>query len=559
MASAEQTNHAIPRTWRIAVSSLVGGLLALRGVARRVWRVAAALGVSGLVALLAYLLGLEQKQIISVSIFIVIIMATLLFWKFRLAIAFVGIGALMGCNVLTLPTFIEECKLDVILFLVGMMVTVGVLKELGLFTWIIQSVIALKSMTGWMFVAIIVFLGAFMACAVDEVTSIVFVATLIFQVCDTLKVRPIPFLIIAVMGTNVGSSGTMLGNPVGILIGQNVNPPLTFIDFLNWSFPIMLVALAATLGVLMWWFRADVRLLGERLEARRELGLGLGPLVKVPYKRGLAILVGMIGFIALHHHIERRLGLAPNTVLIVAPLVIAGLLMMWRHERARHYIEADVEWWTLLFFMMLFAVAGTLEETYVTVRVADSFQQTFGSGSPILIPLIIGISAIGSAFVDNIVFVAAFVPVVDKLQSTPLVWALLLGTCLGGNITMIGSTANIVALGMLEKRYRTSIHFLDWLKVGAAVGLVTGIIAWAGIALLAPYMPTVGQRREKIMMHHRLDSGIPRGLDIQREPAESGHSQSRTCQRTSRCRGQSAKPAGGAISRRTPFAQATGA
>ncbi|OHB64110.1 MAG: hypothetical protein A2Y77_11525 [Planctomycetes bacterium RBG_13_62_9] len=476
------------------------------GVLRRLLRPGLMLIVSGLAALLGWSLGLDRLQVISVSMFIVIIMATLLFWQFRLAIAFVGIGALMGSNVLTLPTFIQECKLDVILFLVGMMVTVGVLKELGLFTWIIQSVIGLKGMTGWTFVAIIVFLGAFMACVVDEVTSIVFVATLVFQVCDTLKVRPIPFLIIAVMGTNVGSSGTMLGNPVGILIGQNAEPPLSFVDFLTWSFPIMLVSLVATLGILMWWFRADIRLLTERLHARRQLGLGLGPLVRVPYKRSLAILIGMIGFIATHHYLERRLGLEPNTVLIVAPLVIAGLLMMWRHTRARHYIEADVEWWTLLFFMMLFAVAGTLEHTQVTVRIADSFGNVFGDRPVVLVPLVILLSAIGSAFVDNIVFVAAFLPIVNKLEQTPLLWALVLGTCFGGNITMIGSTANIVALGMLEKRYRTSIYFLHWLKIGAIVGLVTGLIAWVGVAILAPHMPTVQERLERIKPHQLLQT-----------------------------------------------------
>lgn len=252
------------------------------------------ISVSALVGLLAWAGKLEQQQIISCSIFIMIIMATLLFWKFRLAIAFVGIGVLMCTSVLDLPTFIRECKLDIILFLVGMMVTVGVLKELGLFTWIIQLVINTPKMTGPVFVTIIVFLGAFMACAVDEVTSIVFVVTLIFQVCDTLKVRPIPFVIIAVMGTNIGSSGTMLGNPVGILIGQNAVPPLNFVDFVTWSFPIMLVTLCVSLGVFLYWFRRDIQLLSERLKTRREMGLGLGPLIKIPYRRGLGILAGAL-------------------------------------------------------------------------------------------------------------------------------------------------------------------------------------------------------------------------------------------------------------------------
>jgi len=461
-------------------------------------RPAALLAVTALVAALTHHLHFDRSQVISCSIFIMIIMATLLFWTFRLAIAFVGIGALMGSNVLNLPTFVVECKIDVILFLVGMMVTVGVLKELGLFTWIIQTVISTSKMSGAVFVMIIVFLSAFMACVVDEVTSIVFVATLIFQVCDTVKVRPVPFIMIAVMATNVGSSGTMLGNPIGILIGQNAQPPLLFLDFITWSFPIMLVTLCVSLGVLVYWFRRDIKLLSLRLDERREIGLGLGPLVRVPYRRGLSILVGMIGFIALHHNLEVWLGLAPNTILIVAPLVIAGLLMIWRHERARHYIENDVEWWTLLFFMMLFAVAGTLAHTDVTGRIAQRFTAVFGDRPAILTPIIIAISALGSAFVDNIVFVAAFMPIVNKLGHTPLIWALLQGACLGGNITMIGSTANIVALGMLEKRYRLHINFWQWFKIGAVMGVVSCLVAWGCIALMAPHMPTKAQRMQNV-------------------------------------------------------------
>jgi len=460
------------------------------------------LTVAGVVAVLANGLGLERPQVISSSIFIMIVMATLLFWKFRLAIAFLGIGALLGCNVLDLETFIEESKLEVILFLVGMMVTVGVLKELGLFTWVIQSVISAQSMTGKRFIVVVCFLGAFMACAVDEVTSIVFVATLIFQVCDTLKLKPTPFIIVAVLATNIGSSGTMLGNPVGIFIGQNAQPPLTFVDFLQWSFPIMIVSLVMTLFLLLFYYRKEIALLDDRLRARREMGLGLGPLVQIPYKRGLAILAGMIVFIALHHSIERWLGLAPNTMLMVAPLIVAGILMIWRHERARHYIEADVEWWTLLFFMMLFAVAGTLEHTGVTRRMADGFAGVFGTNTTVLIPVVMVIAALGSAFVDNIVFVAAFMPVVNELAQTPLVWALLLGACYGGNITMIGSTANIVALGMLEKRYRAHILFAEWLKVGALVGIVSGLLAWGGVTLLAPYMPSTAERVARAAAQH---------------------------------------------------------
>jgi Na+/H+ antiporter NhaD/arsenite permease-like protein len=211
--------------------------------------------------------------------------------------------------------------------------------------------------------------------------------------------------------------------------------------------------------------------------------------VRVPYQRGLVIFLVTVGVIAVHHRIEALLGLEQNTVLMAAPLAIAGVLMVWRRQRAKHYIEVEVDWWELLFFMMLFAKAGALEHTGVAARVAADFATTFQGVPGLLLPVILGISAIGSAFVDNVVFVAAFVPVVRELHATPLWWALLFGACLGGNMTMIGSAANIIAIGVLEKRHRRRVHFMQWLKVGVVVALVTCLVAWAGLSLLAPHMP----------------------------------------------------------------------
>ena len=462
------------------------GALSARGVAVRV---ALLLATSLLASWLAQRAGFEPAQVVSVGTFLAIILTTLLFWKLRLAVAFLGVAVLLGCRVLTLKSFIESTQLEIILFLVGMMITVGALKELGFFTWIIQSVIGMRNMTGPLFVVSLVFLSALMSCVVDEVTSIVFVSALVFQVCDALKVRATPFLIIAVLATNIGSSGTMLGNPVGILIGYRAG--LTFEDFMVWAFPVMLVSVCAGLGVVLVYYRRQIAELTERLRARRLMGLGLGPLVQVRYRRGLLILLALIAMVGSHHRLERLLDLQTNTMLIVAPLVVAGVLMVWRRHRARHYVEAEVEWWTLLFFMMLFAVAGTLERTGVTTRIATDFTRSFAGRGGLLLPVILFTSAVGSAFLDNVVFVAAMSPLVKELGSTALWWALLFGACFGGNITMIGSTANIVALGMLEKRYRAGVHFLEWLKVGALVGLVTCLVAWAALTLLAPLMPAL--------------------------------------------------------------------
>jgi len=197
-------------------------------------------------------------------------------------------------------------------------------------------------------------------------------------------------------------------------------------------------------------------------------------------------------FIASHHSLEGALGLDKNSILLIAPLICAGVIMIMRHDRARHYVEHEVDWWTLLFFMLLFAVAGTLEYTGVTVFMAQHFQHSFGDSLAVLVPLILTITALGSAFVDNVVFVAAFSPIIKELSialpAMPLWWALLFGACFGGNITMIGSTANIVALGMLEKHSKTHVTFFAWLKIGLLSSIVSCLIAWLSLMILGPYM-----------------------------------------------------------------------
>jgi len=246
------------------------------------------IGISLLMGMLASYSGMhEQKQVLAISIFTLIISATLMFWNFRLAIAFVGMAIILGGKVLTLEQFINSAELDIILFLIGMMTLVGVLKDLGLFSWIIQLVISMKHMTGRLFIITVIIISALMASIVDEVTSIVFMLALIFQVCDTLKVKPTPYVIISVVATNVGSSGTMLGNPIGILIGTKAG--FSFVDFVIWASPIMLISLMITLVVVLIWFRKDINLLTERLEARRKMQAGLGPLIEIPYKKGLII------------------------------------------------------------------------------------------------------------------------------------------------------------------------------------------------------------------------------------------------------------------------------
>ena len=435
--------------------------------------------------------AMTLEQSTACAVFISIIFGTLFFWGFRLAIAFLGLAVLLFNKSLDIPTFVTSSSLEVILFLVGMMVIVGALRDLGFFTWIVQLIVSMPNLSGRKFIFVTAVASALLACAVDEVTSIIFISTLIFQVSDRLKLNPTPYILIAVLATNIGSAGTMMGNPVGIFIGTKGQ--LTFGDFMVWSFPLMLVALFSTIGLLLWYFRKDMDAFDVSLKERLERGLSIAPVVRVPYKRGLVLITLTILAIASHHQTEELLGLAKNSVLLVMPLICAGIVMILKPDRARHYIEKEVDWWTLIFFMLLFAVAGTLEHTHVDQVMANGFSKIAGKTPATLVPFIFTVSAFGSAFVDNVIFVAAFSPVIEQLavnvKDLPLWWSLLFGACFGGNITMIGSTANIVALGMLEKHGGSQISFFQWFKIGLICTALSGALAVGALLLLAPYMP----------------------------------------------------------------------
>ena len=464
-----------------------------------VLKICTMIGITALVGWGTRAMGIAQETTHTVSIctFISVICTTIFFWEHRVAAAFIGVALLVGTKTMTLPQVLERTDLGVIFFLVGMMIIVGALKDLGFLTWIIQAIISRKNMTGLSFTIILCGLSALLSSVVDEVSSIVVILALVFQVCDTLKIKSTPFVLIAVLATNIGSASTMLGNPVGILIDTKAH--FTFATFLTGALPVAFVCLIATVILLLFWFRKPIAEMSQRMQEHRNQNKGLGPMVRIPHKRGLCVLVSTVVIIAFHHQIEESLGLniADTPFLIITPLIIAGFLMICRPNRARHYVEHDVEWWTLLFFMLLFAISGSLAMggpvtgKSVTGLLAHQLSNAVSGGANAMIPFVVGIASVGSAFVDNIVFVAAFTPVIQSLVEISktyeiLWWALLFGACFGGNITAIGSTANLVALGLLEKRAHAHIAFLEWLKIGAIVGLVTSLVAWGMLALRSP-------------------------------------------------------------------------
>jgi len=437
--------------------------------------------------------GMNAHQALSISIFSASILGTLFFWDFRLSFAFIGTSVLLMTKTVDLEHVLEFSSLEVILFLVGMMVIIGLLKDSGVFAWIVSLILRIPKLTGKKFVFIIGVLSALLACTIDEVTSIIFMVVAVLEICDYFEVNPIPFVIISVLATNIGSSATVLGNPIGILIASKSG--LSFEDFIVKAFPLAALCLLVTVLILLFWYRKPIKFLDQQMQ---RLGANeiLVRLISVPpetsLKINLGIFVTMLVFISLHRRMEIAWGLPANTVLLVVPLVASGLVMIWKHHKARKYIEKDVEWWTLLFFLLLFVQAGTLKYTGATEFIAKHMLAACGNSLDLLITAMLWIGAIGSSVLDNVVLVAAFIPVVQGFQSLninlqPLWWALLFGGCLGGNITLIGSTANIVAIGILEKERRIKITFLNWFWVGLSVGLITTLIVMVALIFLPFY------------------------------------------------------------------------
>jgi Na+/H+ antiporter NhaD/arsenite permease-like protein len=219
-------------------------------------------------------------------------------------------------------------------------------------------------------------------------------------------------------------------------------------------------------------------------------------LISVPPERELKISLGIFGatlfFISLHHRFELLWKLEPNTILLTIPLISSACVMIWKWKKAREYVEKDVEWWTLLFFLFLFAEAGTLRYTGATDVLAKHLVSITGNSVPFLTGIVLWMATIGSSILDNVVLVAAFIPIVQSFQSLnlnlqPLWWALLFGGCLGGNITLVGSTANIVALGILEKEKNIRMTFFRWFWVGLTVGVVTTCVVWLALTILPFY------------------------------------------------------------------------
>jgi len=449
--------------------------------------------ISALLGYFGYSFGLTSQQSLVMSVFVMSILGTLFFWEFRLSFVFIGSGIFLILKAVTLEEFILFASLDVILFLIAMMIIVGMMKEAGFFYWIITLLLRINNLDGRKLFLILMLASALFSALMGEVASIIVMVTVILNICSFLEITPLPLVISSVMATNIGSAATVLGNPVGVLIAARSN--LSFEDFLSHAFPVSVLVLLFSLWIIGYWYRHYIRDLTGLLKEYQEDKSFLY-LISIPPDKKTKISMVIFGItiflIGLHKRMEMFLGLQENTLLIMLPIISAGVVMFYRHDKARYYVEREVEWNSLLFFMFLFAQAGVIRATGIADFFAHKIVATIGNQPRILSGMVLFTSGLLSSGLDNVVAVAAYIPVVKSLDMLhinlkPLWWSLLFGACYGGNITMIGSTANIVALGLLEKEQSIEVSFFKWLKLGFIIGLLSMLVAYLVIILMFGY------------------------------------------------------------------------
>jgi len=445
-------------------------------------------------ALIAYILGLEFRQAASLMVLGGMIGATLMFWRFRLVFAFFALAFMLGADLLEIELLIKFAHLDTILFLASMMVVVGYLEEARFFEVVIDKILV---RIGNRPVAVVVFImgmSALLAALVDEVTSILIMIAIILDITSRYGLNPVRFIILSIFATNIGSSATVVGNPVGVIIAFQAG--LGFLDFLRWATPISIMSLLLCIVISLYFFRRDIKSLAQAMSATavtvkavEPTNGGARPDIRLP----AAIFVLTIAGLVLHTPLEQLLGLGKNAMLLGVPMLFAGLVLLFERERAREIVERRIDWWTLLFFMIFFASVGTLSHTGATDVFAEIIQAIGGDSIPILMVLVMVAGGLMSALMDNVLAVATWIPIIKSLGDGgltifPLWWTMLFAGTFWGNLTIIGSTANIVAVGMLEKRERIHLTLRQWIGVGAAVTIPTVVLALLLLFLQLPFM-----------------------------------------------------------------------
>ena len=357
---------------------------------------------------------------------------------------------------------IGAIDLNVIFLLMGMMIFVGVLKKTGMFQFLAYKAYAWSRGNVFVLSFVLQILTAVISAFLDNVTTMLLVIPVTIEIAVTLKVHPLNFLIPQAFASNVGGTATLIGDPPNILIGSYTG--LTFGAFVTNLTLVCLVCLIVSSLYYLWWHKKDYAK-AEVGDVERTIAF-LREEYKITDKKlmiqGLTLLGFTILLFVLHGFLHMQVS--------VAALIGSLLLLAISKVDIVEMLEHEVEWPSLMFFVGLFMVIAAAEATGLIQQIANAVLYFSQGKMWLAIVLILWVSAIASAFIDNIPFTATMLPIVLFLSDSfglpkdnVLWWSLSLGACLGGNGTMIGASANVVTVGMAEKA-GYHISFVEYMR-----------------------------------------------------------------------------------------------
>lgn len=412
---------------------------------------------------------MNLQQMIAVGVFLLVMAAIISEKVHRSVAALAGAVVLLLAHVLTIDTAADYVDLNTIGVLVGMMLFVAVVKSSGLFEYIAIWSAKLTRGQPMAILAVFAVITAVLSAFLDNVTTVLLIGPMTIAITQILDVNPVPFLLSQIMASNIGGTATLIGDPPNIMIGSAAG--LGFTDFILNTSPVVLIILAVVVGIFIIMYRGNLHVESENMEKVMDLDEKLAIKdVSLLRKSVIMIVLVVIGFV-----FHDQLGIESATVALTA----AGVMLLIGGQDAEDVI-LGVEWSTILFFIGLFVVVGGLNSTGVIAMLANGMLNLVGDNEMLAIVLILWASALISAFLDNIPFVATLIPMIQTMQQggmdvLPLWWALSLGACLGGNGSLIGASANVVLAGVSAKN-GYPITFMSYLRKGFPLMLLSIVI-----------------------------------------------------------------------------------
>jgi len=390
----------------------------------------------------------------------------------RTLAALLGAVAVILLGIVTQEAGFRAVDWNVIFLLFGMMVIAGVLRRTGVFGWLAIRTVRVARGEPLAILLLLAGITALLSAFLDNVTTIVLLVPVTLYIATTLRLSPIPFVLAEVLASNIGGTATLIGDPPNILIGSASG--LTFIDFLLNLTPVIVLIFVASAAALATVFRGQMTVAPEVREA--VLAIDETEFISDHHllRLGLVVLALTIaGFL-----VASVIGQQPATIAVLGAAV---LLLVARLEPEE--VIREVDWSTLLFFVGLFVLVEGLVATGVIAALGTGLAEITGGDQAVTTLGLLWVSGIASAVVDNIPYTATMIPVVQQLGTSglstePLWWALALGACLGGNATIIGASANVVAANAVA-RAGHPISFGRFLRIGGMVAMLSLLISSA--------------------------------------------------------------------------------